>query len=180
MINLIPNKEKKKMVKDIYWRILIVFFVAMGLAFSIVSIAILPYYYFSSSALELTEERKTVEQNMTSLQSSEDTEALFENLDLKLNIIEESKRNKYVVSKKIINEIINKKMPDIKINQITYENISSKEKSINIKGEAPSRERLLLFRLTLENNTNFKKVDLPISNFIQGSDIKFNLSIIPS
>ena len=69
-------------------------------------------------------------------------------------------------------------MPDIKINQISYENNLLKGKIINIKGSAVSRERLLLFRLAFENDANFKDVDLPISNFIKGSNIQFNLSLI--
>jgi len=50
---------------------------------------------------------------------------------------------------------------------------------VSIEGIAPSREILLAFRRLLENDPLFKSVDLPISNFIKGSNIRFNLNLIP-
>jgi hypothetical protein len=72
-------------------------------------------------------------------------------------------------------------MPDIKITQILYDNTVAKgDKKVNIQGTAPSRERLLIFRQALEGNPAFKKVDLPISNFVKGSNIQFSLSLTPA
>ena len=75
---------------------------------------------------------------------------------------------------------MSEKMPDIKITQIQYRNESIKGKTISISGVASSRDRLLLFKRELENNIAFKKVDLPISNFVKGSNIKFSLGLTPS
>ncbi len=104
----------------------------------------------------------------------------FKALDLQLLIIEKVKGKTFLVSKKVINEIIAEKMSDIKITQITYELDPKGGKKVNINGLAPSRERLLLFRVALEDNAAFQKVDLPISNFVKGSNIKFSLTLIPS
>ncbi|KKT01099.1 MAG: hypothetical protein UV76_C0002G0012 [Candidatus Nomurabacteria bacterium GW2011_GWA2_43_15] len=110
----------------------------------------------------------------------QDSLTSVEDLNSKLSTIENAEKNKYLVSQKVINEIIFQKMPDIKISQIFYENNVLNGKKINIRGLAPSRERLLLFRRALEDDITFKKVDLPISNFVKGSNIEFYLSIIPS
>jgi len=75
--------------------------------------------------------------------------------------------------------VISKKMTDIKINQILYKNEPA-GKSIGVRGIAPNRERLLLFRRALEEDPLFKKVDLPISNFTKGLNIQFYLSLITS
>jgi len=91
-----------------------------------------------------------------------------------------NKTDKFVVSTKVINGIILKKMPDIKITSISYEDNEAKGKILSVRGSAPSRDRLLLFRLALEKDINFQKIDLPISNFIKGTDIQFNLTLIPS
>jgi len=106
--------------------------------------------------------------------------ATIEGLNKKLSLIEKAEKNKYFVSQKIINEIILKKTSDIKIEQIFYENSISGGKKISIRGVSPSRERLLLFRRALEDDATFKKVDLPISNFVKGSNIEFSLTLIPS
>jgi hypothetical protein len=51
---------------------------------------------------------------------------------------------------------------------------------ISISGRASSREVLLSFRRTLEDNPAFSKVDLPISNFIKGSNIRFYITLTHS
>ena len=76
-------------------------------------------------------------------------------------------------------EQADKKMPEIKIDSIYYGN-TPKGREIRINGSAPSREKLLIFRLALENDPSFSRVDLPISNFVKGSDIKFFLTLVPA
>ena len=71
-------------------------------------------------------------------------------------------------------------MSDIQITRIAFENSPVSGKQVDLSGLAPSRERLLLFRQALENDTAFQKVDLPISNFVKGSNIQFSLSLTPS
>ena len=103
-------------------------------------------------------------------------------------LIENAENNKFVVSEKVINALAAKKMPSIKITGIAYENTMSSSpdeepmevKKIHIEGTAPSREVLLLFRKALEDGAVFKQVDLPISNFIKGSNIQFFLSLTPA
>ncbi len=104
----------------------------------------------------------------------------IEDLKNKVSLIEKNKNEKFIVSEKIIDQILAKKMSDIKITQISYEADPIKGKKININGVAPSRERLLLFRQALESSKVFTKVDLPISNFIKGSDIQFSLNLTAS
>ena len=64
--------------------------------------------------------------------------------------------------------------------QKDFKNDPNNKGKIGVQGTAPSRETLLLFRKALEDDVNFKNVNLPISNFVKGSDIKFYLSLIPS
>ena len=109
-----------------------------------------------------------------------ETPLAIKDLKSKLGLIENAESNKFQISQKVINEIILKKMPDIKINSFFYENDIVKGKKISIGGIAPSRERLLLFRQVLGEDGAFSKVDLPISNFVKESDIEFNLDLIPS
>jgi hypothetical protein len=101
-------------------------------------------------------------------------------LNKKLALIENAENIKFDISSKVINPILLTKTPDIKITNISYQNDSLKGKKISVEGIAPSREVLLLFRQALEDGMDFKQVDLPISNFVKGSNIKFYLSLIPS
>lgn len=109
----------------------------------------------------------------------QETVAMVSEIEKKLQLIEDTSRDKYSVSLQVINQILLSKMSDIKITEITYD-VNTEGKLISIKGTAPSRDRLLAFRRALEDNTSFKKVNLPISNFIKGSNIRFSLTLIPS
>ena len=180
MINLIPNEEKKKKVKDFYYRLLVTAFAVFGFSILIAGVAMLPAYFLSSVRKNLINSKLEIEKNQSIPSPDKETLTVVEDLSKKLDLIEKSRNSRYLVSQKVINEIMSEKMPDIKITQIQYRNESIKGKTISISGVASSRDRLLLFKRELENNIAFKKVDLPISNFVKGSNIKFSLGLTPS
>jgi len=180
MINLIPNEEKKKMSKDFYLRLLTLFFTMLGVSLLVASVAILPSYFLSSAEKSSIDMKLELQGNGSIALSDEDTQKVIEDLNKKLSLIENAKEKGPAFSQKVINEIILKKMSSIKITEILYQNDPQTGERINISGRAPNREVLLLFRRTLEDNTAFSKVDLPISNFVKGSNIKFYLNLVPS
>ena len=180
MINLIPNEEKKKKVKDFYYRLLVTAFAVFGFSILIAGVAMLPAYFLSSVRKNLINSKLETEKNQSIPSPDKETLTVVEGLSQKLDLVEKSRNSRYLVSQKVISEIMSEKMPDIKITQIQYRNESIKGKTISISGVASSRDRLLLFKRELENNIAFKKVDLPISNFVKGSNIKFSLGLTPS
>lgn len=180
MINLIPTEEKKRMNRDFYQRLLIALLVTLSVSFFLATVAIMPSYLLSSVKKRLADEKLESQRALPMPAFNQDTLAIIQDLNTKMALIERVNKNKFVVSERIINSIISKKMPDIKITNITYTTTVDAGKSISIKGFAPSRERLLSFRLALEKDPNFKSVDLPISNFIKGENIQFDLNLIPS
>ena len=180
MINLIPIEEKKKMVKDFYLRFIIICMINLGFVALIGSVALLPSYFFVSTK-ENVIKNKIENQNSIPLSTPDiETSTSVSSINKRLQIIENAKQNKFFVTQKVINEILIKKIPEIKINQITYEGNTPDGKKIQISGSAPSREKLLFFRLALEDSGAFKKVDLPISNFVKGSDISFFITLLAS
>lgn len=180
MINLISIEERKKRVKDFYFRLIILFFVILSLCVFVASFAILPSYLISLLQKNSANQKLLEEKNKPILSLNKEIPEFIKNMNNKLSLIEKTKKDKFLVSERVINEIISKKMSDIKINQFTYKNDILHNKIISITGTAKSRERLLLFRNTLENDPLFSKIDLPISNFVKGSNIHFSLTLIPS
>ena len=178
MINLIPNEEKKRKVRNFYFRFFIVLLTVLGFSIIVASAAILPSYFFSSVKKNLIDIKLETQKNEALPSLSQKTLVAVSDLENKLKLIEDTRQTKYVISERIINEIISKKMRDVKITEIIYDSASIKGETVIISGIASSRERLLLFRQALENATVFSEVNLPISNFIQGSNIKFSLSLI--
>lgn len=180
MINLIPKEEKKKMVMDFYFRLAILFVVMIDFCILVAFFSLLPSYFISSVKRSLVSTRLENQKLEPLPLLGEDSLALLKDIDNKIILVEKFEKNKFLPSVKVINAILLNKRPDIKITQISYENSGMNEKKISITGIAPSREVLLLFREALENSSNFKNVNLPISNFVKGSNINFNLSLIPS
>lgn len=180
MINLILKEEKKKMILGFYYRLVVLFFMTLGFCFLILSISIASFYFISSIKNNLINLKLETQKSNSPSLSEEQPLAIIRDTNNKLDLLENAQKDKFSVSNKVINAILLKKRSDIKITQILYENESTKGGKINITGTAPSREVLLLFRRALEDSSNFKSIDLPISNFIKGSNIKFYLSLIPT
>lgn len=180
MINLIPNEERKKIVKDFYLRLLVVFFMCLGFSILMASMAITPSYFMANIKVNSAKAKLDVQSKEPVPEVSQKTQGVIKDVNSKLDLLEKAQTNKFVVSERVVNQIILRKMDDIKIQEMIYEDNAGKGKKITLKGTAPSRERLLLFRRALEADTTFSKVDLPISNFIKGSNIEFSLSLIPA
>ncbi len=180
MINLIPTEEKKKMVKDFYLRFTVVCLVTLGFVMFIASIALLPSYFFVSTKESAIKSKIENQKNIPLSTPDIETSTAVLNINKRLQIMESAQKGKFSITQKVINEILIEKLPEIKISKIIYEGNTVDSRKIQISGSAPSREKLLLFRLALEDNPAFKKVDLPISNFVKGSDISFFITLLAS
>ena len=180
MINLIPNTEKKKMVKNFYYRFAIVCLTALGLSVLIGIFTMIPSYFLTRAKEDLVNKKLEAQKSELSLAVNQETLSVIQDLEDKLQLVEKSGSNEFTVSEEVVSAIIQKKISSIKITDISYENNPSAGKKVSIEGIAPSREILLLFRRSLEGDPLFKAVDLPISNFIKGSNIRFNLNLTPA
>src|SRR5450759_2090026 len=136
MINLIPSEERKKMVKNFYLRFATVFFVAFGIVILVASVAILPTYFFSSVKKNLASSKLEIQKNEPAPVIDQKILSAVEDLNKKLSLIEHVKENRFFISQKVINAIVLKKTPDIKIIQISFDADSQKGKKISINGIA--------------------------------------------
>lgn len=177
MINLIPLKEKKKIQKDFYVRLSIVFFIVLATAVLISAILLIPSFFYSSIQKNLINNQLDSLKNSNVVEIKSEYASVILDLDKKLKIINESKENKFLISEKVINEVMNSKTNGIIIDQINFNNDVLVGKTIDIKGTALTRESLLFYKNNLEKNPNFEKITLPISNFIKPNNIPFSLII---
>ncbi|MEI6280625.1 MAG: hypothetical protein WCP17_01330 [bacterium] len=180
MINLIPNQEKKEMTTGFYFRLVVLFLATIDFCVLVIIFGIAPSYFFSNVKNETINTKLEIQKREPIPLLGEQSLAAINDINKKLNIIEKAEDGRFSISENVINSIIVGKMADIKINQILYDVDPILGKKISIRGTAPSREVLLLFRKTLEGNPTFKSVDLPISNFVKGANIQFYLSLIPA
>jgi len=179
MINLIPNQEKKKMVKDFYYRFAILSVVMLCVSAFVALLALLPAYFLSDSKSDVASQKLEAQKNQPVL-SNEEISTAVRDINDKLYLIEAAQKNRFLVSEKVIHAVFLRKIPGVKITQIAYENNTQSGRKVSIRGTAPSREILRSFRQALEEDASFKAVDLPISNFVKGSNIQFSLTLIPA
>lgn len=179
MINLIPSEQKKKMNADFLVRLGIISLYVLGFSIFAGVAALLPSYFHVMVKSSVADKNLAVQKETPAPSIEAEVTAQINDLNKRLTLIESARDKSFIVTDRVIRELINNKMPDIKITDISYDG-TTKEKTIKVSGEAPSRERLLLFRIALEHDAQFQKVDLPISNFVRGSNIRFFLTLIPS
>ncbi len=168
------------MSRDFYLRLLTLFFTMLSISFIVASVLIFPAYLLSLVEKNVADTKLGSQESQPVSLPDQNTLTVVKDLNYKLSLIENIEKDKSIFSQNVINEIILKKVSNIKITEISYQNDPQKGKQINISGTAGNREILLSFRKALEDSVSFSKVDLPVSNFIKGSNIKFYLSLIPS
>lgn len=179
MINLIPNQEKKTMIKGFYYRLIVLILLMLCFCILVAIVGLLPAYFSSNAKNNIASGKLEAQKKESMPLFDQETSLIITDINTKLNLIESAQKNKFLVSEKVISAIFAKKIPSIKITEISYQNVLPDDKKIIISGTAPARETLLLFRQALEDDASFKKVDLPISNFVKGSDIQFSLTLTP-
>ena len=180
MINLIPKEEKKRMTTDFYCRVLVLFLLMFGFSVFVASASLLPAYFISAIKDSISNTKLETQKNDAAPSSGEQALAVIKDMNNKLGLVENAEGNKFLISEKVINAVILKKTPNIKIIQILYQNDPILGKNINVLGSAPSREELLQFQQALGDDPAFKNVNLPISSFVKNSNIQFDLTLTPS
>ena len=178
MINLIPLEKKKKLIRTFFIRFLTAIVFAIAFGGLVATINISPAYFSANIKLSVAEEDFTAQEKDVLSPAEAEASAKLSGLDKQSEIIA-NHSDDFLVSERVIDEILSKKTRDIKINKITYVGEPSGDKEVYIKGKADSRESLLDFKITLERDPSWKEVDLPVSNFVSGSDISFSLTLIP-
>jgi len=180
MINLIPKEDKKKISRDFYRRVVFLFLMMASLCILVALVAVLPSYFLSKVKDSVSDAKLAAQKNEQLPLLGEQSLAEIKDINSKLDLVDRAEKNKFSISEKIINTVLSKKTPNIKITQIVYENDAVLGRKVSVVGIASSRDVLLTFKQALTDKSTFKSVDLPISNFVKTSNIQFNLTLIPS
>lgn len=180
MINLIPKKEKQKIIIGFYYRLMILFLFTIDFCIFVLAACLLPSYFISLQKNVSVNLKLEAQAREPLPLVDEQSLAVIKDVNKKLDLVDKAEKNKFLPSLQVISAVLLKKGANIKITQIAYENDPVKGKKIHLTGTAPSREVLLLFRRALEASPDFKAVDLPISSFVKGSNIQFFLNLTPA
>jgi len=60
--------------------------------------------------------------------------------------------------------------------QITYLALTKSQKEVEIRGKSSTRDNLVIFKNNLEEGENYTNLDIPITSFLQKTDLDFKIN----
>lgn len=142
-------------------------------------LAMVPAYFSTSLQVKASKEVLARQQNNTPSEEELKVVNQVKSLEQKLDFVNTGNDNNYVFSEEILDSLLLKKTNRIKIDEILYESSQREDqRKVIVRGQATSRESLLDFRVSLERDPKWQEVDLPVSNFVQGANINFSLTLL--
>lgn len=176
MINLLPPAEKQRMKKEYKLRVFTVYFFFIGTALLIALVLLLPSYFLANVIEGDAKREVAILEN-----SSESTER--EEINAELLLIKERLRAITKVEDRtelyeVIDTIANVGGNSISISSISYSRgFDGEHSTLLLGGIALTRDGLLAFTKTLEENELFAEVNLPVSSLAQDQNIEFNIDV---
>jgi len=175
MINLLPQKDKEIVIKEKVRRFIIVAGIMVSFALFFGLVLLSPSYFyllFEKKEFERTLEFSNSAENFkNALPFEKDAEILSKKLSAFVGA--SAKRSFPSLA---IERILKTLPPAVKLKSVSY--IAQQDGTIiSLSGNAGTRDDLLNFKKALEKTGMFKKVNSPVSNYLQGIDIEFSLAL---
>lgn len=177
IVNVLPEEEKRIISKE-YWKRFIIVFLMLGFVVSLISIVLLfPSYLFSSSKQSLVESKlEEFNANNKDL-TSHDLDKSIADINSKLDLLS-SVKSDYSVYNDVIGVVLSSKINGITYSQILFNQRKDNSLLVEVHGKATDRTTLRNFKSTIDNNPKIKSSELPISDFLDKTNLNFTISLI--
>jgi len=177
IMNVLPD-EYKSVLKSEYWKrfsiILITLFTSIAFLFTLL---LLPSYFFTLSKEKIAnmelDKFNTENKNLT----SQDLNITVKDINSKLELLS-SVKPKYSMYSDILGIILSKKIEGITLSQILFNEREDGSLIIEVHGNAKDRASLHNFKDMVDINPNVLSTELPISNFLEKTNLSFTMSIM--
>lgn len=177
VVNVLPGKEKKLIIKEYWKRFIIVFMFLLSSLIFIFILLLLPSYFFSLSKQNLIEARlEEFNANNKDL-SGLDLNNTITDINTKLNLLA-SNNPKYSLYNDVLNVVLSNRINGITFSQLLFNQTKDKGLNIEVHGQALDRTTLRNFKAALDNNPKVATTNLPISDFLEKTDLPFTISIV--
>jgi type IV pilus assembly protein PilM len=179
VINILPYEEKKILRKEYWMRFFTLVFDFISIAGIIASLLLFPSYFLSKSKENLVESNLVAFNNENPDLTTNNVDKITGDIDSKLEKLNKAEAS-YQVNDKVLYSILSSRTSGITFSQILFNKKIGKEAgapSLEIYGIAKDRDSLRNFKMALDGNPNFSKIDLPISNFLEKTNLSFTISI---
>lgn len=176
VINVLPLEQKRTLKKEYRMRLANMSLSFLALIALLASVLLLPSYFFSMTKESLAEAQlESFNANNPEI-ALNNTDSLVVDINNRLTLLNQDPTT-YQVNDKILSKLLALRPKGITFSQILYGQSSEGKSTIDIQGLASDRSTLRDFKSTLESNTDYASVNLPISDFLERTNINFNISI---
>ena len=176
MINLLLEENKKILRREYHMRFASIVLALLSLACVFTCILLVPSYLFSSSKVTLAETRlatwNTINKDITVL----DTSGIIADTNMKLALLHTATQSN--VSDLVLGQVLSLRISGVTFTQILYNNRADGVRVVEIHGTARDRAVLRAFKDTLDKSALFSSVAIPLSTFLERSNIPFTVSLV--
>lgn len=176
MINVLPEEEKKSLRSMYFKRFASAIMSFISLSALAATALILPSYFFSISKYNIASSKLEAFNRENPEIATDDLNKSINDINSKLSLLV-SRTQKNQINDLISKNFLTDLPKGIKISNISYAG-NSESRTVNIIGKADDRNTLRNFKSFIDNNQNISSSDLPISNFLEKTDIDFSISIV--
>ncbi len=177
ILNVLPPKEKNSLRREYWMRFSSVILSFASIALVVSTLLFLPSYLFSVSRSNAATSRLEAFNAANPDIATTNIDKFISQINTKLGLLY-SKSQPVLPSDVIYENILTNLPKGITISQILYNQIANGGKTIDLQGKAADRTSLRDFEKSLDDNPNITSTDLPISDFIEKSNIEFAISVI--
>lgn len=177
VINVLPENEKKYIRFEYLTRLLTIFLNLLSLV-GVVAILLLVPSYLLSVSKENFVEKELEEFNISNPEvTTLNIDKLIKEINSKLTFLTKIDLNPEITNK-VFGWILENKPKGVTFSQILYNKRTDGSLLLEIHGVAQDRVTLRDFKTLLDSNPNYKEVNLPISNFLEKTNLSFTISIV--
>lgn len=176
IVNVLPQEEKESIGREYWKRFIITIILMFSLVLAISILLLTPSYFFSVSKQAIIES-KLEEFNVNNKNlTSQDLDKTITDINTKLSLLSSVKAPYYVYDD-IFGVVNSSKIGGVTFSQILFYQKKDKSYVTEIHGLADSRITLRNFKSKIESDPKVALVVLPISNFLEKTDLNFTIYV---
>lgn len=177
IVNVLPEEEKRSLRKEYRKRFAVVSLTFCSFLILAITLLLVPAYLFSVSKQKIVE-AKLEDFNLENKQIANlDLDTTISDINNKLGLLVSSKPE-YSVSSDILDIILTSRPQGVTFSQIIFVKKKDKPLSVDIQGKAINRATLRNLKTALEDNPKVDSANLPISDFLEKTNLDFTISVI--
>lgn len=177
IVNVLPEEEKNILRKEYWKRFVITFLTFCSVSIIIFIFLLVPAYFLSITKQRMEEERLNVFNSNNKNLPNLDLNSIITNINKKLELLSTVKPN-YSFYEDILGTVLSNNIKGITFSQLLLSKREDKSLMLEVHGESRDRETLRNLKAIVDKNPKVASTILPISNFLEKSNLNFTLSII--